>query len=98
MKRYYADYVAHCLKFYALHQNATTWRSRVDEMNWKAVDRALDRMPKEDAGYLLDIYATPADVGEAVRIVAEASEVSPKYLWSVVKRAESWIARERGLI
>lgn len=98
MKRYYADYVGHCLKFYAHHQDATVFRSRVDEANWKAVDRALNKIPAEEAEYILGIYGGNTDVGEGVYITAEANEVSEKYLWSVVKRTELLIAKERGLV
>lgn len=98
MKRYYAGFVAHCLKFYARHQEATSFRSRADELNWKAVDRALGKMDAAEAGYILDIYGGNTDVGEGVYIVAEANEISDKYLWSIVKRAEIAIAKERGLI
>lgn len=98
MKRFYADYVTHCMKYYAMHQEEKRFRSHVDEMNWKAVDRALERIPAEHAELILDIYSTPVGVGEAVVIVAAAHEMSEKVVWSVVKKVESMVARERDLI
>ena len=98
MKRFYADYVTHCLKYYAMHQEEQRFRSHVDEMNWTAVDRVLERIPAEHAELILDIYSTPVGVGEAVAIAAAAHEIHEKVVWSVVKKVESMVARERDLI
>lgn len=98
MKRFYADYVTHCLKYYAMHQEEKQFRSHVDEMNWTAVDRVLERIPAEHAELILDIYSTPTGVGEAVAVAAAAHEIPEKVVWSVVKKVESMVARERDLI
>lgn len=95
--RYYSEYVTHCLRFYARHENPV-FRTDVDKHNWEACDRAIKSFSPFEQQMLLFIFRERDTLEDNIYQLARARCVSQKYIWELAGKLERQVANERGLL
>lgn len=96
-RTFYSEYVNHCLRFYARHENPK-FRSDADKHNWKACDNALKSFSDNDREMLLYIYREGDTVPDNIYQLAKERNVSQDSLWKLVNEIERKVAKKRGLL
>lgn len=96
-RTFYSEYVNHCLRFYARHENPK-FRSDTDKHNWKACDNALKSFSDNDREMLLYIYREGDTVPDNIYQLAKERNVSQDSLWKLVNEIERKVAKKRGLL
>lgn len=96
-KAYFTDYVKHCLRFYARHENPE-FRNDTDKANWKACEKALNSFSSEDREILKGIYESRDTMADNVYQAATRLNVDQTSIWKMVNSLEHKVARERGLL
>lgn len=99
MKKYYTEYVYHCLRFYArYHDGANNFRSDVDRKNWVACDKVLSRLRDEDKKMVVMVFQSRDSIADSVYETAKLYRIDQNHLWKILSEIESKIAKSRGLI
>ena len=93
----YTEYVRHCLRFYTRHPNPT-FKSEVDEQNWRACDLALQKYSGSIREAFLSIYSSLDVIDNVVYHIALSNHITPGSLWRQVRDLERKVAEKRGLI
>ena len=94
---FYSQYSDHVMKFYARNQHLESFRSSIDEKNWKAAQKVLRGFTEEEVGVLMAVYTSP-EMTIAGAINTVRGKRSQGYVWILVKKVRNAIAKERGLI
>ena len=97
MRSFYSEYVNHCLRFYARHQNPK-FRTEADKRNWMACEEAFDTFSESDQGTLLYIYREGDTVPDNIYQLAKSKGVSQDSIWKLVNELERKVANRRGLL
>ena len=97
-RRYYSEYVSHCLRFYARNQGAMEFNSTVDRENWTACNKVFEGYSPEDREVLLSVYEGRDTLADEVYNASKKYDVEQGIIWDKLKKLERDIARVRGLI
>ena len=97
-KNYYSSYIEHCMRFYARYPVPTTFRSDVDEKNWRACETFLKEFSAKEREYLLIVYREGDTLVDNVYKLSEFENIKQDKLWELIKTFERKIAKCRGLI
>lgn len=97
-KRFYSDYVNHCLRFYVRHP-FPKYHSFADKENWITCDNVLNNFSDKDRSLLLAVYSTETDnLADSVSQVSQDRNVRQEVIWKVVNELERKVAKRRGLL
>lgn len=96
-KTFYSEYVSHCIRFYARH-DAPTFRSKVDEENWRACDSAFRSFPEKDREMLIGIYRDRNTIPDNVYQAAKITGKDQNMIWKLISDLERKVAKRRGLL
>lgn len=97
-KRFYADFVKHCLRYYCRYPDITTHKNHVEETNWKACKSVLDTYNNNERMILMSFYTTDDDIKDVIARVSDKCKVEPKRVWAMLNNLERKVAERRGLI
>lgn len=98
MRPFYSEYVRHCMRYYARNTIKPRFNSDVDEHNWYACHRALERYSERDKDILISIFSRRDTLADNVYYVAKANDFDQNIVWDMVKDLERRIAKKRGLL
>lgn len=101
MKRYYADYVRHCLRFYVLTLDVGSsprFNSHADKCNWVACQAATKNMDEKTMKIVREIYGPGDTISDKIYNLSKTLRVTQDYLWNLVNTLEHNVAKKRGLL
>lgn len=98
MRPFYSEYVRHCMRYYARNTIKPRFNTDVDENNWYACHRALERYSERDKDILIGIFTLRDTLADNVYCLAKANDLDQNIVWDMVKDLERRIARKRGLL
>ncbi len=96
-KKFYTEYVRHCLRFYARFPKPT-FRSDVDKNNWQACNATLNLFGQEDKALIKEIYRSGDTIPDMVYKLSQTRGISQESLWQLISEIERDVAKRRGLI
>lgn len=97
-KPFYTEYVRHCMRFYARNTDKPRFKTEVDEDNWYACHRAIERCSDRDRGILIRVYGMYDTIADNVYEVAKLYNLDQNIIWDLIKDFERIVAKKRGLI
>lgn len=97
IKPCYSDYVRHAMRFYARYLNATTFKNKVDELNWQACHRAIKSYSHRDKFILTYVYGSFDTIADNVYAMANKYRMHQNSIWDMMKEFEKQVAIERGM-
>lgn len=102
MKKFYTDFVKHCIKFYCLYptqgMDNEKFRSEADKKNWTACKKVFDALPHSDFDMLNRVYCSKDTIEDAVYEASVHYDIDQTIIWKTMERVERMVARKRGLI
>ena len=98
MRRYYSEYVSHCLTFYCRYPSLSYFRSEVDRRNWQSCHVVLSALPEDEIDIVMSVYAANDVVKNSVSKVARDKKISQEKVWKTIGNVERKIAAQRGLV
>ena len=101
MKRYYADYVRHCLRFYVLTLDVGTapkFNTEVDKHNWVACQAATKNIDDKTMEIVREIYGPGDTIPDKIYHLSKTLNVSQDSIWHIVNTLERNVAKKRGLL
>ena len=97
MKRFYSDYVRHCIRFYIKYPNCIHMDStNID--NWTACDKAFSAFSENDKSLFRDIYTDGKNTEYIMLKYSKDNGIALEDLQKKCSTLERMIARIRGLI
>lgn len=100
-KPFYADYVNHMLRFYARNVrsgNVVRLRFKVDELNWRSVDRVLHNLPELDKYIIIEVFGRGDTLADNIYEVSKELVINQDVIWTLVSKVTNKIAKDRRLI
>ena len=97
-KQAYSDYVRCALRFYSRNLENPTFRCLADEKNWNACETVLNKYFSKNKEVLISVYQAYDTIGDNVYESANKYQIPQGNIWTMMKRLEEYVARERGLI
>lgn len=98
MKRYYSEYIAHCLTFYTRYPDLHHFRSETDKANWQACHEIISSLSEDDKGIVIAVYQPADTVRSNVSNAAKNMRMSRETVWKIVNDVERRVAEKRGLV
>lgn len=98
MRRYYSEYVSHCLTFYCRYPSLSYFRSEIDRHNWQACHIVLSSLPEDEREMVMCVYKANDAVKDSVSQVAREKRISQEKVWKTIGNVERKIAVQRGLV
>ena len=101
MKRYYADYVRHCLRFYVMTLDVGTapkFNTEVDKNNWVACHAATKNFNDKTMEIVREIYRPGDTIPDKIYHLAKQMQVPQDSIWHIVNTLEHNVAKKRGLL
>ena len=99
MKRYYSEYVSHCLTFYSRYPRLIHFRSETDRKNWKSCEIVLSSLSDEDRELVIEIYkGSDSTIKERVASVSRNRKIGEETVWRLIGNVEHRVAVARGLV
>ena len=97
MRKYYTEYVRHCLRFFARHPQPR-FKTNADEANWKACERAVNKLTPVEQEIIAEIYKAGDTIPDNIYQVSKARRLDHEYLWNLINTLEQSVAKRRGLL
>lgn len=91
MKKYYSEFVAHCIRTYAKSPNQK-------DSNTSAVDSVFRELSEADKAILLELYEAHGSITDTVSRIAKRTGMEENRIWCMVTVVEKEIAKRRGLL
>ena len=101
MKRYYAEYVRHCLRFYVMTLDMGTsprFNTEVDRQNWMACHFVMKNIDPKTLEVIKEIYRPGDTIPDKVYHLSKQLKVPQDNIWNMVNTLERNIAKKRGLL
>lgn len=101
MRPYWADYANHMLRFFAKNNDETMiyrFKTRTDEMNWKACKRVMDSLRAHEREIILYVYGKPLFLEDAVNEYLAEHKMEANAVWDVIYTVSKRVAQMRGLL
>lgn len=95
---FYTDYVRHCLRFYARNINKPQFNTEVDENNWYACHKAIERYSDRDQDIFLRVYGLRDTLEDNVYETSKVYLIDQNIIWKLMRELERDIAKKRGLL
>lgn len=96
-RTFYSEYVNHCLRFYARHDNPK-FRTEADKRNWLACEDAIETFSDSDQELLLYIYREGDTIPDNIYQLSKSKDMSQDTIWKLVNELEKKVAKKRGLL
>ena len=97
MKTFYSDYVQHCMRFYARHENPK-FHSDADKQNWNACDSAMKGFTAPERDILMTVYRAGDTIADNIYRAGIDFGIKQDTIWKLVNELERKIAKRRNLI
>jgi hypothetical protein len=102
-KPFYADYVNHALRFYARNVQSgdvvrLKFKSEVDELNWRSVNRVLHNLPELDKYIIIEVFGRGDTLADNIYEVSKELAINQDLVWTLVSKVTNKIAKDRRLI
>ena len=101
MKRYYADYVRHCLRFYVMTMDVGTsprFNTAVDKNNWAACHAVVKNFDHKTIDIVREIYSPGDTIPDKIYQLAKTLKMNQDDIWNMVNALERNVAKKRGLL
>ena len=101
LKRYYADYVRHCLRFYVTTMDIGTaprFNTDVDKNNWSACNAVVKKLDDKTASIVYEIYSPGDTIPDKIYQLAKELKVDQDSIWNIINTLERNVAKKRGLL
>ena len=101
MKRYYREFVRHCLSYYVSTLEIGTspkFKSAADRANWVSCQAVAINLDPDDLALMCEIYGPGDTIPDKIYHLSKARRQSQSYLWGFVEELEYKVAKKRGLI
>lgn len=101
MKRYYTEYVRHCLRFFikTLDEGHTPrFKTPVDKSNWLCCHTVISALDPQTIETVKTLYRSGDTLADKIYHISYTEGISQDYLWSLVNEIERKIAKKRGLL
>ena len=101
MKKYYAEYVRHCLRFYVMTLDMGTsprFNTEVDKNNWMACHVVMKNIDPKTQEVIKEIYRPGDTIPDKVYHLSREMKVSQESIWNTINTLERNIAKKRGLL
>lgn len=101
LKRYYAEYVRHCLRFYVMTLDMGTsprFNTEVDKNNWMACHLVMKTIDPKTLEVIKEIYRPGDTIPDKVYHLSKELKVPQDTIWNTVNTLERNIAKKRGLL
>lgn len=101
MRKYYTEYVRHCLRFYVTTMDIGTaphFNSEVDKNNWVACYQAVKNYSPENLEIIKEIYSPGDTIPDKIYNLAKNLGVSQTPISTMLDKLERDVAKKRGLI
>lgn len=100
MKKYYSEYIRHCLRFYVMTLESVHKPSFVresDKENWMACHSIMSHLPPEQVEKVKYLYRPGSALTDNIYMLS-ANEKDRRSLWEMIENLEKSIAKRRGLL
>lgn len=97
MRTFYSEYVQHCMRFYARHENPK-FRSDADKQNWFACESALKGFTQAERDILMTVYREGDTIPDNIYKVSVNQHIAQDTVWKLVNELERKVAKRRNLI
>ena len=102
-KPFYADYINHMLRFYARNVQSGNvvglkFRSEVDKLNWRSVNRVLHNLPERDRDIIIEVFGRGDTLADNIYEVSKELAINQDVIWTLVSKVTNRIAKDRRLI
>ena len=98
MKKYYFQYVNHCLTYYFRYHISPQHRSESDSLNWKACDEAMSEFSDKDRALFRIIYTGNDTLPNSISKISIEHGIDANSLWGVMNKLALTVAEKRGLV
>lgn len=102
MRPYYAEFVKHCMKFfaktYSRGEGIPSFKSEVDRKNWFACYLTFQRYSEADQETLLYVYGSGDTMADNIYAVSKKQNINQDKIWNLVGEFERKVAKRRGLL
>lgn len=101
MKRYYAEYVRHCLRFYVMTLDMGTspkFNTEVDRQNWMACHLVMKNIDLKTLEVIKEIYRPGDTIPDKVYHLSKELKVPQDTIWNTINTLERNVAKKRGLL
>jgi hypothetical protein len=102
-KPFYAEYINHILRFYARNVQSgdvvrLKFKSEVDELNWRSVNRVLHNLPELDKYIIIEVFGRGDTLADNIYEVSKELAINQDVIWTLLSKITYQIAKERGLV
>ena len=101
LKRYYAEYVRHCLRFYVMTLDVGScpkFNTEVDKNNWMACHLSVKNTDPKTMEIIKEIYRPGDTIPDKVYQMSKDMRVSQDSIWNIINTLERNVAKKRGLL
>ena len=101
LKRYYAEYVRHCLRFYVMTLDVGScpkFNTEVDKNNWVACHLSVKHIDPKTMEVIKEIYRPGDTIPDKVYHLSKEMRVSQDSIWNIINTLERNVAKKRGLL
>jgi hypothetical protein len=101
LKRYYTEYVRHCLRFYVrtLDIGSTPrFKTDVDKQNWVACDNCVTKLDAKTLELIKELYRPGDTIADKIYNLAREYRIPQDTIWTTINTLEHNIAKRRHLI
>ena len=101
MKRYYADFVRHCLRFYVMTLDIGScpkFSNEAERNNWMCCKAATDNMDAKTMEVVKEIYRPGDTIPDKVYHISRELKIPQDSIWNMINTLERDVAKKRGLI
>lgn len=97
MRKYYSEFVGHCVRFYVRNLTIKYYRSKADELNYLAVKDCFEELSAEDKDIITECFIAK-DFPAQVKEVAKRNALTESKVWEKIGDFEESVAKRRGII
>lgn len=101
VKRYYSEYIRHCLRFYVSTMNigkTPRFRTDVDRNNWMACHSVVKNLDDTTRKIVCELYDRGDTLSYKVYNLAAETNTQQDDIWNLIANLERTIAKKRGLL
>ncbi len=97
MRKYYSEYIRHCLKFFVRHPKPK-FKTTADKLNWEACESAFRKLTNEERELIVEIYQGGDTIPDNVYQLSKRRKLDQDYIWRLITSLEQTVAKRRGLL
>lgn len=101
MRKYYTEYVRHCLRFYVMTLDVGScpkFNTEPDKNNWVACHQAVTNTDPQTLEMIKEVYSQGDTIPDKVYQLSKEMRISQDSIWNIINKLERTVAKNRGLI